>query len=166
MPVAWYIVPYVRDPSPPTGPWFPGLTLALNVDTPELAGMWDAIEAGAGYAIVKIKAEDKTLETLNALYKRLPSDNLKGSLENVPRDQKDDLRQTLLDMKYSAEEIDAQFPRGFDGHTLEEVVKFMASKRRLPRYDEAKDEHVFDGQEFVEDAKRVDDLDGKLNGIR
>lgn len=166
MPIAWYIVPYVRDPSPPTGPWLPGLTLALNVDAPELAGTWEAIEAGAGYAVVKIKAEDKTLETLDALYKRLPSDDLKSGLDTVPADEKNGLRQTLLDMKYTEIEIDAQFPRGFDGHTLEEVVKFMASRRRLPRYDEAKDEHVFDGAEIAEDAKRVDDLDGKLNGIR
>lgn len=162
-----YIVPYVRDPAPRTGPWKPGVVLALVVDFPELRDMWDAIEAGAGYAIVKMNVKnDKILEQLDAVYKRLPSDDLKSSLENVPRAKKNALRQSLLDMKYTDEEIDARFPRGFDDKKLEDVVKFMASKRRLPRYDEEKDEHVFDGLEVAEDEKRVDDLDRKSNGLR
>lgn len=163
----YFIVPYVRDPSPRTGPWFPGVTLAINIDAPELEGLWDYLDVGAGYALVKIKSDVKIDPAqLDKLYKRLPSNDLKTELDTVPSDEKNELRQILLDMKYEAEEVDERFPRGFQGQKLEAVVKFMASRRRLLRYDQEKDEHIFDGQEITEDPKKVDELDRKLNGIR
>lgn len=156
MPIAWYIVPYVRVIPPPAG-LLAARTLALNVDAPQLAGKWREVETLGNRAIVKINVGAGVLSQLDAAYKRLPKDRLDDALSDLPNGVKNALRNEVLDMGYTAQEVNNRFPNGVGDFTLRQVLKFMASKRRKPRYDEQTDDIIYDGEEVP--GEDIDALD-------
>lgn len=156
MPVAWYIIPYVRVTPPPAG-LLAMRTLALNVDAPNFKN-WREVEVLGNRAIVKVNAGAGVLSQLDAAYKRLPKERLDDALSDLPNAARKALRDEVLDMGYTMEEVDNRFPNGVGDFTLRQVLKFMASKRRKPRYDEQLDDIIFDGEEV--DCEDIDALDG------
>lgn len=154
MPIAWYIIPYVRIP-PPTG-LLAARAVALVVDRPDLK-TWREVEVLGNRAIVKVNASASVLSQLDAAYKRIPKDRLDDTLSDLPAGVRNALRDEILDMGYTLQEINARFPGGVGNFTLRDVLRFMASRRRKPRYDAVTDAIVLDGEDVAGDD--IDALD-------
>lgn len=171
MPIGLYIVPYTRTENTPPqwiaiqnekgetiGYDFIGemarRTCDIYLQFPEIQGQLER-EVRGNRAFVKIKADEGLLEQLNALYYRLPVDDLESPLSEVKQMELDGLMGELMDMGYSPEEFAQALPRGLEGATMGEVVKFMASSVILPRFDPDTNEIVFDGMKHVQDEQGV-----------
>ena len=147
MAVGWYIVPYVTE----TAGRFPALrrcpvddfTAQIEAD----AGGWREVEVLGGYAIVCVRASLTTLAAINAAngVMRLPKDDLTSPLSDLTTLQKSRLRQKLLDMGYTAQELTTRFGSDLGSHTLGDVLRFAASRRREPRWDAQAGAFVYDG---------------------
>lgn len=144
MPVAWYIVPYVRDPIRTTPA--PGRTLSINIDDPTFKN-WRDIEVLGNRAIVKVNAGAGRLAQYDAAYKRLPDpDTL---LSDTSAGVRTALRNELSDMGYTAQEINQHLPNPIGTYTMRQVMNFMRRKRRESRWDVATDTVVLDGAEVA-----------------
>lgn len=108
-------------------------------------GNWREVEVLGDRAIVKVKAETATLLTLNATFKRIPKDTLNDSLADLSNAVKTALKNEILDMGYSLAEIQDKLGNDLGTKTLKDVLLFMATRRKRPRYDEANDAIVIDG---------------------
>ncbi len=162
MPIGWFIVPYKRrigHPRPIRYCAMDDYTVAIV----EAGGEWAEIEVLGDRAIVKVSAIPAVLAVLNAVpgFKRQPKDNLADSLSSLSTGAKADLRNELQDAGYASAEIRSQFGNDLGQHALGDVLRFMASRRRKPRYDPLTDEIVLDGPE--QDCDSIDDLDGRVN---
>lgn len=156
MPVAYYIIPYTRI-VPPTNGLLAERTLDLNVTAPSLAGQWREVEVLGNRAIVKINAGAGALAQLDAAYKRLPKNALNDPLSDLSAGVITALRNELLDMGYTNTEINNRFAGNLDEYTLGDVLRFIATRRRKPRYDMPTDEIIYDGT--VVACEDVDALD-------
>ncbi len=160
MATAWYIVPYELD----TSTRFPAarrcpmdaFTSAVTAD----GGVWREIEVLGGYAIVKVRAALTTLVSIDAAagFMRLPKDDLTSPLSDLTTLQKSRLRQKILDMGYTTQEITAALGTDLGAVTLAQVLRFIASKRREPRWDGTT--FVYDGA--LRTPENVDDLDRRV----
>jgi hypothetical protein len=146
--IAWYIAPYKRDLRV-NG--FPTRYCAMNDYTQQIiytdCGKWVETEVLGNRCIVKVKAEESTLLTLNGVFKRIPKDLLDDSLSDLSASVKTGLRNEVLDMGYTLSEINNKLPNPLGTYTLRDVLKFMATKKYEVRYDADKDEIVCDGKE-------------------
>jgi len=149
MPIAWYIVPWKRE----IGPEYeamPGRYCAINDYSKEIfaaGGNWASVEVLGGRHIVKVQAPTNILSALDLQYKRLPKDRLDDSLSDLPSNVRIALKNELLDMGYSLEEIWAKLGNDIGQFTLRDVLKFAAQRRRKPRYDRQTDTILCDGDE-------------------
>lgn len=164
MPIAFYIVPYTRTNE---GVHNAGRRLALDSDFPELhqtpgqEAVWHALEVRGNRALVKIRERDAVLAQLDAVYYRLPVDDMASSLSGIGVAAELDLETELLGMGYTALEIATTFPSGLTSATLREVARFMASRVFDPRYDSTLDLIVLD-QDERDNRSQVDGLDGRV----
>jgi hypothetical protein len=128
----------------------------------ELGGRWSETEVLGNRAIVKVRAGAGVLNALAAEpgIRRLPKDRLGDSLADLPTGVKRALRDELVDMGYTPAEIQARFGSDLGVHTLRDVLRFMASRRRKPRYDRATDAIFVDGE--VQVCRPVDDVDAEV----
>jgi hypothetical protein len=158
MPTAWYIVPYKRRPA-----WPPTRYPAIDDHTAQiraLAGEWTETEILGNRCIVKVRAPAAALEQLATLpnYKRLPKDRLDDPLADLPPAALTALRDEILDQGYTLAEIQARFPdANLANTTLGDVLRFMATRRRKPRWDPDVEEIVLDGP--VQTSRPVDEVD-------
>lgn len=145
MPIAWYIVLWKRKDQEQ------GLirrTCAIRDYSTMIkndGGNWRAIEVLGGRLLVKVKASTATLSLLDTKFKRLPKDRLDDSLSDLPSNIKTMIKNEILDMGYTLSEIQQKLGSNFNQKTLREVLKFMATRRRKPRYDKATDTIFCDG---------------------
>lgn len=154
MPVAWYIIPYVRvTPAPGL---LAARAVALVVDAPTFKN-WREVECLGNRAIVKVNASASVLSQLDAAYKRIPKNALDDSLADLSNAAKTALRDELLDMGYTLQEVQNRFGNDLGAYTLRDVLRFMASRRRKPRYDSGTDTIVLDGEEVP--GEDIDALD-------
>lgn len=148
MPTAWFIAPYKRR-LPQIGP-IPGRYCAIDDYTEQIRadiGDWREVEVFGNRAIVKVRASLETLTVLAGVFKRLPKDRLDDTLSDLPQAVRRALRDELLDQGYTLQEIQARFGNDLGNYTLRQVLQFMASRRRKPRYDVENDLIVLDGPE-------------------
>ena len=144
--IGWYLVPYKFGGLVFRGR--PNRMVAMN-DYNDLifgdGGNWTETEVLGDRAIVKVRASDATLSILNGVYRRLPKDRLDDPLSDLPSQVLIRIRDELLDMGYSIEEIRDHLGDDLSIYTLRDVLHFMARRRLKPRWDGEK--VVLDGIE-------------------
>lgn len=151
--IAWYIVPYKRD----VGIATPARYCAIQDHTPLGVGRaWTESEVLGDRAIVKVRAPAEMLAVLDGVYRRLPKNRLDDSLADVSVEGKRALVDEMADMGYSPAEIGAGLPADLGACTLGDVLRFMATRRRKPRWNRGSDEIVLDGE--VQACRPVDEL--------
>lgn len=162
MPVAWFICKYKRRPVPPGGWWklirycaMDDFTSQINAD----GGRWSETEILNGYAIVKVKASDTTLDTIAGTsgFQRLPKNLLTASLSDLTTAQKNAIRNKLEEIGYSLTEIKDALGNDLGSKTLADVLRFAARRRLKHRLDEATDTVIYDGPE--QSVKPIDTVD-------
>ncbi len=165
MPTTWFIVPFVT--------YVPHRTLSVLPAERELAilaqhaailadgGTWREVELNNNRALVKVRASAATLVMLAAVYKRLPKDRLDDPLSSLGAAAKTALRAEMLDQGYTAQEITDRFGGDLGARTLGDVLRFMARRRRKPRFDNASQNVVCDGEE-VGCFPTIDDIEREV----
>lgn len=110
--------------------------------------------------ICKVKAETKTLEKLDAEYRRLPSADLKSNLSSLTVAQKNSLKDEIVSMGYSSAKITETLSADIGNNTLETVLKFMASERRKAVWHEDTKTFTYDGA--LQPVKSIDTVDKEV----
>lgn len=147
--MAWFICPYKRDAPLPGLPNVPRRYCAMR-DFDALitgdGGAWRETEILGDRAIVKVRALPATLSTINAApgFVRVPLDALDNPLSSLSPAQRTAIRNQLLAAGYTTEEVTARSPN-LATNTVGDVLRFLATRRKKPRYDQATDTIVLDG---------------------
>lgn len=142
--IAWYIAPYKRRENSHR----PTRYCAMDDYTQQIiykdGGNWSETEVLGDRAIVKVKAEEKTIETLDTVFKRLPVDSLDSGLTTKTAEVKTSISSELADMGYKSSDTSKV---NLDTCKAVDLLKVMATKRLAPRYDAEKDLIICDGIE-------------------
>jgi hypothetical protein len=162
MPIAWYVCPYKRITGRPVSR--PGRYCAMDDFTAEIiadGGAWTESEVLGDCAVVKVRASDATLTTINAAtgFTRIPLTALSQSLGSLTAAQRTAIRNRIVAAGYTMEEINARFPN-IANATLRQVLEFWARRRLKPRYDAASDTIVLDGD--VQPCRPIIDVDAEV----
>jgi len=161
MAIGWYIVPYkIRDfrvmGIRPRYPEMDDYTTQINAAD----GAWAEVEVLGNRAIVKLRAPSNILSIADTVFKRLPKDLLDGTLSDLPTAAKTALKNEILDQGYTLKEIKDRFGNDLGDYTLRQVLKFMATRRKTPRYDSNTDEIILDGPDVA--CENIDNLDNRI----
>ena len=124
-------------------------------------------EVLGGYAVVKVRAAAATLTTIagTAEFQRIPAafTTLNTTLGSLTTAQRTAILNRILAMGYTTAEIQTVLGSNLAGwrtKTLGQLLRFIASRRRKPRYDAIADAIVLDG--IVEACASVDDVDAMI----
>jgi len=159
MAIGWYIVPYKRDTRFVRPVRYP----AIDDYTDQIVaagGQWAETEILGNRCIVKVRAPAAVLTALSSVYKRLPKDRLNDSLSDLPAAVKQALKEEVLDQGYTLAEIRARFGDDLGAYTLRDLLRFMATRRRKPRYDEETDTIHVDGE--IQVCRSVESVDAEV----
>ena len=162
--MAWFIAPYKRD-APQMG--FPNSVrryCAIRDFDAQIradGGSWRAVEILGDRAIAKVNASSTTLSAIAAApgIVRIPRDLLDDPLSSLSAAQRTAIRNQVLDAGYTSTEINARFPN-LASNTVGDVLRFMASRRLKPRYDQATDTIICDGP--VQACESIDTMDTQV----
>lgn len=159
MAIAWYIVPYeIKEQH---GEKYRRVAICnYSKQIRDSGGAWTETEILGDRAIVKVRASDAILSALNTKYKRLPKDRLDDSLSNLPENVKMALKNEILDMGYSIDEIRERFGNDLGQYTLRDVLKFMTKRRLKPRYDSETDTIFVDG--IVQKCRSIESVNSEI----
>lgn len=163
MALGWYVVPYKRrdDPDGTRGRYcaMNDFTAAIRAD----GGVWDETEILGNAALVKVRANPATLNTLDgqagwlAIPKRFL--NLQDGLSDLLNGEKNQIENALRFLGYSQAEIDAVMGNSLTLWRLksfETLLGLFCTRRLRPRYDQPTDTFICDGpQEPVKDFHLV-----------
>jgi hypothetical protein len=162
--IAWFIAPYKRrNPGETPAQRYCSIddyTELINTD----GGIWVETEVLGDTALVKVRASAATLTTINAEpgVLRIPAHtNLNDTLGDLTAGQRQALKDKALEMGYTLGEINAALPADWSAVTLRQVLRFLATRRLKPRYDQGTDTIVLDGA--VQPVKDVEAVDGLVN---
>ena len=160
MAVAWFLVPYKERSHPVLRPF---RYCAMDDFTPQIVGVdggdWSESEVLGNHAVVKVRATDATLSSLETApgFLRLPGASLAAPLSGLNVPQKKALKDKLVLLGYSGAEIDAAFPNDLGSYTVADVLRFAATRRRKPRWDDASQTIKVDGA--VQRCRDIGDVD-------
>jgi hypothetical protein len=147
MAIGWFLVPYVRDVNRPAG-MGPARYCSI-ADQQALidadGGKWAESEVLGNVALVKVRASNATLTTLDNLYFRLPNISLDTLLSGLTTTQRNQLRAKVEELGYTQEEIQSALGTNLGQRSLRQVLKFVTGKRRKVRFDQLQNDFVFDG---------------------
>lgn len=124
-------------------------------------GAWEEIEVGANFALVKVSASATTLSTIANTFIRIPVSQLDTSLSLLTNAQKNTIKNKILEMGYTSQEITNALGSNMGTKTLRELLRFIATRRVKPRFDSVSKQIVFDG-EVVIPGKTVEEVDGRV----
>lgn len=163
MAIGWFIVPYARNDRPG---FLPGRICTMNDYNDAImgnGGWWAETEILGNRAIVKVRAPIVVLEALNSApgFKRIPKDRLDDPLSDLPTNIKKALRDEILDQGYTLAELRERFGNDLGDYTLRDLLRFMARRRRKPRYDEATDEIILDGE--IQTPRSIESVDAEVS---
>ena len=163
MPVGWYIVPYKHK----VQRFWTGSPIrycAIDDYTQQIVaagGKWTETEILGNRAIVKLRASQVILNQADTLFKRLPKDRLDDPLSDLPVAVRQALKNEVLDQGYTIEEVQSRFGDDLGSYTLRQVLKFMATRRKKPRYDSQADIIVFDGPD--QPCRPIESVDAEVS---
>jgi len=135
MPVRYYIQEYrVRKVRPEAdGPEEVWRELPISDFTPEIQGSdghWSEIEFLGNRALVKVRAPDAVLATLDAQgWPRVPQRPLGTRLSSLTLSQRAALRDQVLAAGYSLQDFQQALP-DFTQNTLADFLRFLCSRRQ------------------------------------
>lgn len=110
-------------------------------------GTWSESEVLGNAAIVKVRAQPATLTTIAAdpLIDRIPLAKLDDPLNTLTVAQRNNIKNRVQALGYTAAEITAVLGNDFSVLTLGDVLLFVTQRRLKPRYDQATDTIIIDG---------------------
>jgi hypothetical protein len=161
MAIAWFVCAYKTKPNRPNMRY-----CAMNDYTTKIiadGGTWAESEVLGGYAVVKVRAAAATLTTIaNATgFTRIPlATTLTDALSSLSTAQRNALRQKVLDMGYTDAEITAALGSNLGQKTLGDVLRFVASRRLLARWDAATQQIVLDGSYIA--CRPISEIDAEV----
>lgn len=162
MPIAWFIVPYKRHPHRPRTR-YPAIDDYTEIIRAH-GGDWRETEILGNRALVKVRAPQTVLNTLAAFsdFKHIPKARLNEPLSDLSPAVLNALRDELLDQGYTMQQLRSRFgsPPDLTQYSLGDVLRFMASQRRKPRYDRETDTIIVDGD--IQTPKPVDVVDWEV----
>lgn len=148
MALAWFIAPYRRR-NPGQIP--PERYCAMDDFSPQIfadGGTWDETEILGDAALVKVRASAATLTTINGAvgFLRIPNHtDLSDTLGDLTTAQRNAILNELQTLGYTQQEINAALPANWQNVTLGQVLRFAATRRLRPRYDQPTDAVICDG---------------------
>lgn len=156
--VSWWVAPYVRADEYGRVVRVCKIEQYASLIAAE-GGSYRAAEILGGYCVAKVRANAAAVTALaaDADLQRLPKDRIDDPLSTLTNQQKTRLRNFILSLGYTAQEVQARFPNDLGTYTLRDVLRFMATRRLKPRYDSAADTIVLDGP--IQPVKSPDTLD-------
>src|SRR3990167_5847017 len=145
----WFICPMKQriDPDKPIPVRYCGMddfTPLIRAD----GGDWSESEVLGAFAVVKVRASTATLTIIAAEpgFQRLPRDLINESLSGLSTSVRRAVRDKLNAMGYTdAEIISALGGTSLNNVTLGQVLRFAASRRLKPRWDDGQQIIVLDG---------------------
>lgn len=158
MPVAWFICPYKIKIVGGRQLRYCAMS-DFHSQIVADGGAWAESEVLGNVAIVKVRALEATLEIINAAtgFVRLPKDHLSMQLSDLTPTQKTEIVSKLQAMGYPLAEIRDRLGDDIGTHTLGDVLRFAATRRRKPRWDSTLGEIVIDGPD--QPTRSIDELD-------
>ena len=160
MPFAWFIAPYKRRNPGETPPMrycaMDDFTESIRGD----GGDWSETEILGDAALVKVRAASGTLTTIAAAtnFVRIPAHTqLSDTLGDLTANQRNAILAKLEALGYSHAEVVAALPADWQAVTLGQVLRFAATRRLKPRYDEGTDTIHVDGD--PQPVRPVNDVD-------
>lgn len=161
MAVGWFLAPYVRRAGarrPTRYVVVDDLTAAIRAD----GGDWTETEVLGDHAIVKVRASAATLNLVAAIpgVTRIPVGRLDDPLSSLTAGQQQALRDKVLALGYTPAEVNAALPNPIGTYTLRQVLRFVATRRLKPRYDQATDTIIIDGP--VQPVRPIEDVDAAV----
>jgi hypothetical protein len=117
--------------------------------TPQInqdGGSWSESEILGNRAIVKVSASTTTLTLIqsNSDIKKIPLKLLDDPLSTLTNAQRNAIKNEILDEGYTLNEIDTKIPV-LSEVTLRDVLKFMTTRKKYPRWDSVNKVMIFDG---------------------
>ena len=159
MALAWFVAPYVRRNPGQTPPEryckMDDFTVQIRAD----GGDWSETEILGDHALVKVSASPATLTAIDAAagMLRIPSHvDLNDTLGDLTAGQRNAIKNKMLALGYTQEELDAALPANWAAVTLGQVLHFAARRRLKPRYDSNTDSIILDGP--VQPVRPVGDV--------
>lgn len=174
MPAAWFIARFnttvnltatMRDTLPEDQWPFPFAVRTPAIDFAQLNAQANVrfrhVEL-TNRIIIKIVASNGVLNAVEALpnVKRMPTALLNDPLSSLTANQRQAIRDELLDQGYTLVEINAQFPNLAQA-TLKQVLRYMARTRKNPRFD-VPTLAVIDSDEVVDCVPTVDEIEDSV----
>lgn len=165
MATAWFITVY-KQATPSPRYLYPARYCAIDDYSDEinaLGGFWSDTEVLGNYALVKVRASAAGLTQLanRPNFFRLPVDRLDDSLGSLSQQTLLNIRDRIVSMGYTLEEIQAALPADWRSITLRQLLRFVASRRRKPRYDVQQGMFFLDGE--VQVCKSVEAVDAEVS---
>lgn len=117
-------------------------------DISAAGGTWDYTEVLGGYAVCKVRASDTVLQTIaNAAgFFRVPVARLSDTLGSLNQQTIINIRDRVLAMGYTQEEVSAALPANWRQITLRQLLHFVSSRRRRLRLDRIQNTYSLDGE--------------------
>jgi len=162
MSIGWFICPYKRGTN--QGP-FPTRYCAMDDFTNQInavGGTWSETEILGNHAIVKVRATDALLTTINAAggFTRLPKNKLDEPLSDLSPAVKTILRNKLNSLGYTLLEIQEALGDDIGSLTMRDLLRFASRRRLKPRYDRDTDTIILDGP--TQPVRSIDNVDGTV----
>jgi hypothetical protein len=147
MAVAWFLAPYKRRDSPQG---VPGRYCAMDDFTAQIladGGGWAEAECLGNMAVVKVRATAATLQTINqtAGFTGVPGSALNDPLSSLTQAQKNALRNKILSLGYTAQELQNALGTDLGAVTLGQLLRFVLTRRLRPRFDQPTGTIICDG---------------------
>lgn len=147
MPIAWLVCRYVQDDVKGARGRMPAI---INFSA-ELAAEGAKVvysEVLGSYAIAKVNASVALLQLIDADADHIVialNKQLDSTLSDLSQAQKDRIRNVVLAMGYTVEEITATLGNDIGAITLRQLLQFCAQRRFKPRWDETSQSIILDG---------------------
>ena len=158
--MAWFVCPYKRQAGarPIRYCAMDDFTAQIEAD----GGAWCESEVLGNHAIVKVRARATTLAAIAATagFTRLPKDLLTSTLSDLTLVQRRVLRDCIEALGYTRTEWQTALGLDLETRTLGDVLRFIATRRKKPRYDAAADTIVLDGPDQA--CESIERLDGTV----
>jgi hypothetical protein len=161
MPIAWFIIPYKRDPNSKIPARYPAID-DYTTQIYESGGQWSEAEILGNRCLVKVRATTEQLSVLASVqgFRRLPKDRLDDPLSDLPARAKQAIKDEILDAGYTLDEVQARFGDDLGTYTLRDVLRFMTSRRLKPRYDVDIGEIILDGE--IQSCRSIENVDNEV----
>lgn len=136
--ISWWVGPYDRKDRGERK----GRVCAADRYTAQVhaeGGEWREVEILGNKCIFKLRSSAAVIAIYAADndFRRLPKNSLDTSLSDLTNPQKTALRNFVLGLGYTAEEINQALPNNIGTYTLRDVIRFISKRRHNIIYNSA-----------------------------